>query len=68
MNVVTAEVTTAREIGQQEKAALQSQLKAATGKEVRLRFRTDPAIIGGASSRASVVWFTTARSKINWRK
>jgi F-type H+-transporting ATPase subunit delta len=51
MNVVSAEVTTAREIGQQEKAALQSQLKAATGKEVRLQFRTDPAIIGGVVAR-----------------
>lgn len=51
MNIVSAEVTTAREIGQQEKAALQSQLKAATGKEVRLQFRTDPAIIGGVVTR-----------------
>jgi F-type H+-transporting ATPase subunit delta len=51
MNIVSAEVTTAREIGQPEKAALQSQLKAATGKEVRLQFRTDPAIIGGVVTR-----------------
>ncbi len=51
MNVISAEVTTAREISQQEKAALQSQLKAATGKEARLRFRTDPAIIGGVITR-----------------
>jgi F-type H+-transporting ATPase subunit delta len=51
MNIVSAEVTTARDIGQQEKAALQNQLKAATGKEVRLRFRTDPAIIGGVVTR-----------------
>ena len=51
MNIVSAEVTTAREIGQQEKATLQSQLKAATGKEVRLQFRTDPAIIGGVVTR-----------------
>jgi F-type H+-transporting ATPase subunit delta len=50
-NIVSAEVTTAREIGQQERAALQSQLKAATGKEVRMQFRTDPAIIGGVITR-----------------
>jgi F-type H+-transporting ATPase subunit delta len=50
-NVVSAEVTTAREIGQQEKAELHNQLKAATGKEVRLQFRTDPAIIGGVVTR-----------------
>jgi F-type H+-transporting ATPase subunit delta len=51
MNIVSAEVTTAREIGQQEKAALQSQLKASTGKDVRLQYRTDPAIIGGVVTR-----------------
>jgi F-type H+-transporting ATPase subunit delta len=51
MNIVSADVTTAREIGQQEKAALQSQLKAVTGKEVRLQFRIDPAIIGGVVTR-----------------
>jgi F-type H+-transporting ATPase subunit delta len=51
MNIVSAEVTTAREIGQQEKAALENQLKTATGKEVRLQFRTDPAIIGGVVTR-----------------
>jgi F-type H+-transporting ATPase subunit delta len=51
MNIVSAEVTTAREISQQEKDVMQSQLKAATGKEVRLQYRTDPAIIGGMVTR-----------------
>lgn len=51
MNIVSADVTTAREISQQEKDALQSRLKTATGKEVRLQFRTDPAIIGGVVAR-----------------
>jgi F-type H+-transporting ATPase subunit delta len=50
-NIVSAEVTTARDISEQERAALQSQLKAATGKDVRLQFRTDPAIIGGVVTR-----------------
>jgi len=50
-NIVSAEITTAREVSDQEKAALQSQLKATTGKEVRLQFRTDPAIIGGMVTR-----------------
>jgi len=50
-NIVSAEVTTARDISEQEKAALQGQLKATTGKEVRLQFRTDPAIIGGVVTR-----------------
>jgi F-type H+-transporting ATPase subunit delta len=49
--LVSAEITTAREISNQEKTTLQSQLKAATGKDVRLQFRTDPAIIGGVVTR-----------------
>jgi F-type H+-transporting ATPase subunit delta len=51
MNIVSAEITTAREISEQEKAALQGRLKTATGKDVRLQFRTDPAIIGGVVTR-----------------
>src|SRR5215470_16475334 len=46
-NVVSAEVTTARDLSDQEKAALQGQLKVVTGKDVRLQFRTNPEIIGG---------------------
>ncbi len=50
-NVVSAEVTTAREISDQEKAMLTEKLKATTGKQVRLQFRTDPDIIGGVVTR-----------------
>ncbi|MEK7833513.1 MAG: ATP synthase F1 subunit delta, partial [Acidobacteriota bacterium] len=50
-NIVSAEVTTAREISQQEEAMLADKLKAATGKQVRLQFRTDPSIIGGVVTR-----------------
>ncbi|MEY3284995.1 MAG: ATP synthase F1 subunit delta [Acidobacteriota bacterium] len=50
-NFVTAEVTTAREIDEKQKDELRNSLKAATGKEVRLSFRTDPAIIGGVVTR-----------------
>jgi F-type H+-transporting ATPase subunit delta len=50
-NVVSAEVTTAREVGEQEKTMLRDKLRAASGKDVRLRFRTDPQIIGGVVTR-----------------
>jgi F-type H+-transporting ATPase subunit delta len=50
-NIVSAEVTTAREISQQEEVMLADKLKAATGKQVRLQFRTDPTIIGGVVTR-----------------
>jgi len=65
MNIVSAEVTTAREISEREKAALQSQLKATTGKEVRLQFRTDPAIIGGLVTRiGSLVYDGSIRNQL----
>jgi F-type H+-transporting ATPase subunit delta len=50
-NIVSAEITTAREIGDQEKSFLRDKLKGATGKEVRLQFHTDPNIIGGVVTR-----------------
>jgi F-type H+-transporting ATPase subunit delta len=50
-NIVSAEITTAREIGEQEKSTLRDKLKGVTGKEVRLQFHTDPNIIGGVVTR-----------------
>lgn|SRR5262245_44941385 len=50
-NVLSAEITTATEIGQKEKEMLRDRLKAATGKEVRLEFRTDQNLIGGIVTR-----------------
>lgn len=51
MNVVTAEVTTARDISEEERQLLHNQLKTVTGKEVRLQFKTDANIIGGVVTR-----------------
>ncbi|NOT62327.1 MAG: ATP synthase F1 subunit delta [Acidobacteria bacterium] len=50
-NVVEAEVTTARVIDDQEQKLLLDQLKQATGKDVRLQFKVDDAIIGGVVTR-----------------
>jgi F-type H+-transporting ATPase subunit delta len=50
-NIVSAEITTAREIGEKEKVMLRDRLKSATGKDVRLQFHTDPDIIGGVVTR-----------------
>jgi F-type H+-transporting ATPase subunit delta len=50
-NIVSAEITTAREISEQQKSMLRDNLKTATGKDVRLQFRTDPNIIGGVVTR-----------------
>jgi F-type H+-transporting ATPase subunit delta len=50
-NVVSAEVTTARTISEDERRLLHDKLGAVTGKEVRLQFKTDPNIIGGVVAR-----------------
>lgn len=49
--VVRAEVTTAVPLGDDRIAALQHGLAAATGRQVQLQTRVDPAIIGGAVAR-----------------
>lgn len=64
-NIVSAEITTARAISEQEKTMLRDKLKAATGKDVRLQFRTDTAIIGGVVTRiGSTVYDGSIKSQL----
>lgn len=64
-NNVFAEVTTARAISEQEQSMLKDKLKEATGKEVRLQFRTDPDIIGGVVTRiGSLVYDGSIRTQL----
>lgn len=64
-NIVSAEVTTARAISEQEKTMLRDKLKAATGKDVRLQFRTDADIIGGVVTRiGSVVYDGSIKNQL----
>ena len=51
MNIVTAEIVTARNINADEQKLLHDKLKVVTGKEVRLQYKTDPEIIGGVVTR-----------------
>lgn len=51
MGFVRAEITSAAELDPQRGAALESELSRLTGKRMRLRFRVDPALLGGASAR-----------------
>jgi F-type H+-transporting ATPase subunit delta len=68
-NVVSAEITTARAISQQEMNLLRDKLKAATGKEVRLQFRTDPGIIGGVVTRiGSTVYDGSIKNQLSQMK
>ncbi|HEY8458975.1 MAG TPA: ATP synthase F1 subunit delta [Blastocatellia bacterium] len=47
--IVTAEITTARDIGEKERRSLVESLERATGKTVRPQWKLDPSLIGGAS-------------------
>ena len=49
--IVTAEVTSARPLGEAEKAELQASLAKMTGKQVRLNYNTDENLIGGVVTR-----------------
>jgi len=55
--IVSAEVTTARAMSDRDRELLYNRLRAATGKEVRLQFRTDPQIIGGVVTRIGSLIF-----------
>ena len=63
--VVSAEVTTARAITDQERDLLRERLHKAMGREVRLKFRTDPAVIGGVVTRiGSTVYDGSIRNQL----
>lgn len=53
--VVSADVTTARALAANEQEHLLQQLETATGKRVRVHFKTDPEIIGGVVTRVGSV-------------
>ncbi len=48
LGIADAEITTARELGEEEKHALEQQVAALTGKKVRAEYRRDPKVLGGA--------------------
>jgi F-type H+-transporting ATPase subunit delta len=51
MGFAEAQITTARELGDAEKRALEAQIEKTTGKKVRARFGLDAALLGGAVVR-----------------
>ena len=46
-----AQITSARELGNDEKRSLESQIEKVTGKKVRAQFGLDPSLLGGAVVR-----------------
>jgi F-type H+-transporting ATPase subunit delta len=68
-NIVSAQITTARALGEQEQTRLRQQLQTATGKDVRLQFRTDPNIIGGVVTRiGSLVYDGSIKNQLTQMK
>lgn len=60
-----AEVTSWRELGDDEKRALTSSLEAATGKKIRARYHKDESILGGARIRVgSTIWDGSVRGRL----
>jgi len=51
MGFADAEITSARELGDTEKRALEAQVAKTTGKKVRARYGLDPSLLGGAMVR-----------------
>jgi F-type H+-transporting ATPase subunit delta len=51
MGFAEAHITSARELGDAEKRALEAQIEKVTGKKVRAQFRLDAALLGGAVVR-----------------
>ena len=51
MGFADAQITSARELGDAEKRALEAQIEKVTGKKVRARFGLDASLLGGAVVR-----------------
>jgi len=51
MGFAEAQITSARELGESERTALESQIRALVGKKVRARYSRDASLLGGAVVR-----------------
>lgn len=65
LGLARAEVASAAELTEAQQKALSSQLERLTGKRIRMRFSTDPALIGGAVARiGSTVYDGSVRGQL----
>jgi F-type H+-transporting ATPase subunit delta len=64
-NIVSAEVTSARELPVDEKQEFEKTLERLTGKEININFAVDPELIGGVVTRiGSTVYDGSVRTKL----
>ena len=60
-----AEVSSARELSETQRSALNARLERLTGKRIRMRFTVDPALIGGVVARiGSTVYDGSVRGQL----
>ena len=65
LGIAEAEVTSARELGGEEKRTLEAQIAKTTGKTVRARYLQDPALMGGAIVRVgSTIYDGSVRGQL----
>ncbi len=65
LGIARADISTAREIGPAQAAALEAQLGRLSGKRIRPRYRTGPELLGGALARiGSFVYDGSLRGQI----
>jgi F-type H+-transporting ATPase subunit delta len=63
--IITAKITSARELGDGEKSGLQSSIEKMTGRKVKLEFDTDENLIGGVVTRiGSTVYDGSVRTQL----
>jgi len=64
-NIVSAEITSARELPPDEKREFELSLEKLTGKEININFAVDPELIGGVVTRiGSTVYDGSVRTKL----
>jgi len=65
LGIADAEVTSARELGDDERRELESRLIASTGRKVRAHYQVDPTVLGGAVVRiGSTIYDGSVRGQL----
>jgi F-type H+-transporting ATPase subunit delta len=65
LGFIRADITSAREMGNEQKGALEAQLSRLTGRKARLQFSTDPSLLAGLVAKVgSTVYDGSARGQL----
>jgi F-type H+-transporting ATPase subunit delta len=65
MGLIRANVTSARDLNDEQRGAVQAELRTLTGKQIRMEYSVDPALIGGVVARVgSTVYDGSVRGQL----